>query len=140
MAYNLLADLVVLIHFLFVLFSLLGALLIIRWRKMILLHLPAAFWAAGIEFSGKICPLTPLENWLRVRGGGAGYTGDFIGQYLLWLLYPAGLTRDVQIILGAIVVVINIGIYAYLFSRYLRKRNAIKTAIENNAYLKESRK
>ena len=114
MAYKLLADLVVLVHFLFVLFSLLGALLVIRWRKMIWLHLPAALWAAGVEFSGKICPLTPLENWLRVRGGGAGYAGDFIGQYLLWLLYPSGLTRGVQIILGAIVVGINIGIYGYV--------------------------
>jgi len=117
MAYNLLADLVVLIHLLFVLFSLLGALLVIRWRKMIWLHLPAALWAAGVEFSGKICPLTPLENWLRVRGGGAGYAGDFIGQYLLWLLYPSGLTRGVQIILGFIVVGINIGIYGFLLWR-----------------------
>jgi hypothetical protein len=114
MAYNLLADLVVLVHFMFVLFALLGALLVIRWRKMIWLHWPAALWAAGVEFSGKICPLTPLENWLRVRGGGAGYAGDFIGQYLLWLLYPSGLTRGVQIILGAIVVGINIGIYGYV--------------------------
>jgi hypothetical protein len=114
MAYHLLADLVVLIHLLFVLFSVLGALLVIRWRKMLWLHLPAAFWAATIEFCGKICPLTPLENWLRIRGGGAGYTGDFIGQYLLWLLYPSGLTREIQIILGAVVVAINMGIYGYL--------------------------
>ena len=115
MVFNLLADLVLLVHFLFVLFSLLGALLMIRWHKMIWLHLPAALWAAGIEFSGKICPLTPLENWLRVKGGGAGYTGDFIGQYLLRLLYPSGLTRGVQITLGVMVVLINIGIYGYLF-------------------------
>ena len=119
MAYNLLADLVVLVHFLFVLFSLLGALLVMRWRNMIWLHLPAALWAAGVEFSGKICPLTPLENWLRLRGGEAGYAGDFIGQYLLRLLYPFGLTRYVQIILGAIVVGINIGIYGYVI--FLRK-------------------
>ena len=119
MAYNLLADLVVVVHFLFVLFSLLGALLVIRWRKVMWLHLPAAIWAAGVEFSGKICPLTPLENWLRVREGGAGYAGDFIGQYLLWLLYPSGLTRGVQIILGAVVVAINIGIYGYVI--FLRK-------------------
>ncbi len=119
MAYHLLADLVVVAHFMFVLFSLLGALLVIRWRKMMWLHLPAAVWAAGVEFSGKICPLTPLENWLRMRGGGAGYAGDFIGQYLLWLLYPFGLTRGVQIILGAIVVGINIGIYGYVI--FVRK-------------------
>ena len=116
MAYNLLADLVVFVHFLFVLFSVLGALLVIRWRKIMWLHLPAACWAAAIEFSGKICPLTPLENWLRIRGGGAAYSGDFIGQYLLWLLYPSRLTRDVQIILGVIVVGINIGVYTYLFA------------------------
>ena len=116
MAYNLLADLVVFVHFLFVLFSVLGALLVIRWRKIMWLHLPAACWAAAIEFSGKICPLTPLENWLRIRGGGTAYFGDFIGQYLLWLLYPSGLTREVQIILGVIVVGINIGVYTYLFA------------------------
>ena len=117
MAYNLLADLVVFVHFLFVLFSVLGALLVIRWRKIMWLDLPAACWAAAIEFSGKICPLTPLENWFRIRGGGAAYFGDFIGQYLLWLLYPSGLTREVQIILGVIVVGINIGVYTYLFAR-----------------------
>jgi hypothetical protein len=117
MAYDLLADLVVLIHFLFVLFSLLGALLVIRWRKMMWLHLPTALWAAGIEFSGRICPLTPLENWLRIRAGGSSYAGGFVGHYLLPLLYPAWLTRDVQIILGAIVVGINIGIYGFLLLR-----------------------
>ena len=111
MNYHLLADLVVFVHFLFVLFSVLGALLVIRWRKIMWLHVPAACWAAAIEFSGKICPLTPLENWLRLRGGETAYSGDFIGQYLLWLLYPSGLTRNVQIILGAMVVGINIGIY-----------------------------
>jgi hypothetical protein len=125
MAYNLLAGLVVLAHFLFVLFALLGALLVIRWPKIMWLHLPAALWAAGVEFSGKICPLTPLENWLRVRGGGAGYAGDFIGQYLLWLLYPSGLTRGVQIILGAIVVGINIGIYGYVI--FVRKSRVTGT-------------
>jgi hypothetical protein len=140
MAYNLLADLVVIVHFLFVLFSLLGALLVIRWRKIMWLHLPAAFWAAAVEFSGKICPLTPLENWLRIQGGGAAYSGDFIGQYLLWLLYPSGLTRGVQIILGAIVVGVNIGIYAYLFSTNLRKRNVGKTAMENNSFNTKARK
>ena len=140
MAYHLLADLVVLIHFLFVLFSLLGALLVFRWRKIMWFHLPAAFWAAAIEFSGKICPLTPLENWLRIKGGGTAYSGDFIGQYLLRLLYPSGLTRDIQIILGAIVVVINFAIYTYLFSRNLRKRNLGKAAIENDSDIKEARK
>ena len=120
MAYNLLADLVVLIHFTFVLFSVLGALLVIRWRRVLWIHLPAVFWAAWIEFSGRICPLTPLENWLRLKSGQPAYSGDFIGHYILPLLYPAGLTREVQIILGAIVVGLNIILYGYVFRRSKR--------------------
>ena len=104
MPYSLFADLVVLIHLAFVLFAVLGALLVIWWRKVLWLHLPAAGWAAWIEFSGKICPLTPLENWLRMRGGGSGY---------------AGLTRKVQFILGGIVIGVNLIIYGYVF--FIRK-------------------
>ena len=115
MTYVLLADLVVLVHFLFVLFAVLGALLIIRWRKVLWLHLPAAVWAAWIEFSGKICPLTPLENWLRMKGGGSGYAGDFVGHYLMPILYPSGLTRKVQFILGGVVIGVNLIIYGYVF-------------------------
>ena len=115
MLYLLFADLVVLIHLAFVLFTVLGALLVIRWRKVLLLHLPAALWAAWIEFSGKICPLTPLEGWLRMRGGGSGYAGDFVGQYLLPILYPSGLTRKVQFILGGVIIGVNLMIYAYVF-------------------------
>ncbi len=96
--YYVLADLVVLIHFSFVLFAVLGALLVIWWRKVLWLHLPAVVWAVWIEFSGKICPLTPLENWLRIRGGGSGYGGDFVGHYLMPILYPSGLTQKVQFI------------------------------------------
>ena len=121
MAYNLLADFVVVIHFIFVLFSLLGALLVIWWRKVLYLHLPAAVWAAWIEFSGRICPLTPLENWLRLRGGGGDYHGDFVGHYLLPVLYPSGLTRNVQFVLGGIVVGLNMIIYGYItFARKIR--------------------
>jgi hypothetical protein len=119
MAYNLLADGVVLIHLAFVLFAVLGALLIIRWRKVLWLHLPAAVWAAWIEFSGKICPLTPLENWLRMQGGGSGYAGDFVGHYLLPILYPSGLTPKVQFILGGVVIGVNLIIYGYVF--FIRK-------------------
>ena len=120
MPYQLFADLVVVIHFAFVFFSVLGALLAIRWRRIIYLHLPAAVWAAWIEFSGRICPLTPLENWLRLKGGGAGYSGDFIGHYLLPILYPSGLTRKVQFVLGGVVVGLNIIIYGYIL--FARKR------------------
>ncbi len=115
MMYLLLADWVVLIHFVFVLFSVFGALLLIRWRKIILLHLPAAAWAVWIEFSGKICPLTPLENWLRLKGGENVYSGDFVGHYLLPLIYPSNLTREIQIILGVIVAGMNMAIYGYVF-------------------------
>jgi hypothetical protein len=115
MPYNLLADVVVLIHLAFVLFAVLGALLIIRWRKVLWLHLPAAVWAAWIEFSGKICPLTPLENWLRMQGGGSGYAGGFVGHYLMPILYPSGLTPKVQFILGGVVIGVNLIIYGYVF-------------------------
>jgi len=120
MPYHLLADFVVVIHFAFVLFAVLGALLAIRWRRIIYLHLPAAVWAAWIEFSGRICPLTPLENWLRLKGGEAGYSGDFIGHYLLSILYPSGLTRKVQFVLGGVVVGLNMIIYGYIL--FARKR------------------
>ena len=115
MAYNLLADVVVLIHLAFVLFAVVGALLVIWRRKILWLHLPAVAWAAWIEFSGKICPLTPLENWLRMKGGGSGYAGDFVGHYLMPILYPAGLTRNVQFVLGGVVIGVNLIIYAYVF-------------------------
>ena len=120
MPYQLFADFVAAIHFAFVLFAVLGALLAIRWRRIIYLHLPAAVWAAWIEFSGRICPLTPLENWLRLKGGEAGYSGDFIGHYLLSILYPSGLTRKVQFVLGGVVVGLNMIIYGYIL--FARKR------------------
>lgn len=120
MPYQLFADFVVVIHFAFVLFSVLGALLAIRWRRILYLHLPAAVWAAWIEFSGRICPLTPLENWLRLKGGGPSYSGDFVGHYLLSILYPSGLTRKVQFVLGGIVVGLNMIIYGYML--FARKR------------------
>ena len=120
MMYLLLADLVVVIHFVFVLFSVLGALLLIRWRKIIWLHLPAVAWAIWIEFSGKMCPLTPLENWLRLKGGEIGYSGDFLAHYLLPLIYPSNLTREIQIILGAIVAGMNMAMYGYVF--FLRRK------------------
>ena len=115
MPYNILADLIVLIHCVFVLFSVLGAFLIIRWRMMLWFHLPAVLWAAWIEFSGGICPLTPLENWLRLKSGDAAYSDDFVAHYLLPLLYPSGLSRNIQIVLGIIVVAINLLLYGYVF-------------------------
>jgi uncharacterized protein DUF2784 len=112
-----LADFVVLIHSLFVLFVILGGLLVLRWWKLIYLHLPAAVWGAFIEFAGGICPLTPLENSLRSSAGQAGYQGGFVEHYILPVLYPAGLTRNVQQVLGTIVIAINLVIYSLIVAR-----------------------
>jgi hypothetical protein len=115
------ADLLVALHFAFVLFVLLGALLVVRWPKLVYLHLPAAVWGIWIEFSGRICPLTPLENALRRRAGESGYSGGFIEHYILPVLYPSGLTRGFQLALGLVVLAINVAIYGYLL---LRRRGA----------------
>ena len=111
----LLADAVLFIHLAFVLFVLFGGLLALKWRSVIWFHLPAAAWGAFIEFSGWICPLTPLENWLREEGGGAGYEGDFLSQYLIAILYPEALTSQIQIILGTVVLAVNLTIYGWLW-------------------------
>jgi uncharacterized protein DUF2784 len=121
--YQLLADLVVGLHLLFVLFVVLGGLLVLRWSWLAYVHLPAAIWGVWIEFTGRICPLTPLENSLRARAGETGYSGGFIEHYLLPLLYPSALTRTMQLVLGALVIVVNLCIYGYL----LRSRRSVRT-------------
>ena len=117
-----LADLIVALHFGFVLFVVLGGFLVLRWWRVAWVHLPAAIWGAWIEFTGRLCPLTPLENHYRRLGGQAGYPGGFIEHYILPVLYPHGLTRGVQIALGVIVVTLNAGLYAWALSRR-RRRN-----------------
>jgi Protein of Unknown function (DUF2784) len=117
MAYRILAELVVGLHVLFVVFVVAGGLLAIRWPWVAVVHLPAAVWGALIEFRGWICPLTPLEKSLRAAAGQAGYEGGFIEHYLLPVLYPAGLTRSVQLVLGSLVIVLNLGIYGVLLWR-----------------------
>lgn len=113
----LLADLVVVLHFAFIVFVVTGGLLLPRWPRAIWLHLPAAAWGAAIEFGGWICPLTPLENRLRALGGADAYPGDFVARHLLPLIYPEALTREVQIILGVGVVALNLAIYAWWWLR-----------------------
>jgi hypothetical protein len=113
--YLLLADLVVWIHFAFVVFVVLGGVLVMRWPRLIWVHLPAVMWGVIIELCGWICPLTPLENWLRRKGGGENDHSDFVAHYLLPMLYPQGLTRKSQITLGALVVVVNVAIYGWIF-------------------------
>ncbi len=122
--YRLLATLVLTIHFGFVLFVVLGGLLVLRWPRLAWAHVPAAVWGVLIEYSGWICPLTPLENWLRSSGGEAGYSGGFVEHYLLRTLYPQGLTRRDQLVLGTLVLAINAGGYAALIARQRRARKA----------------
>ena len=115
MLYRLGADLVVILHFGFVLFVLLGGLLLVKWPRLAWLHLPAFAWGAFVEFSGWICPLTPLEKWLRTQAGEAEYAGDFVTRYLSAVLYPEALTREVQIVLGTLVLAVNLAIYGRLW-------------------------
>jgi hypothetical protein len=115
MVYQLLAEFVLLIHFLFVLFVIFGGLLALRWQWMPWLHLPAAAWGAGIELLGWICPLTPLENALRRAGNANGYSEGFIEHYLLPILYPAELTREIQFLLACLVILINLAVYIYVY-------------------------
>jgi hypothetical protein len=122
---RLLADLVVGVHFLFVLFVLLGGLLVLHWPRLAYVHLPAAAWGVLIEFAGWVCPLTPLEQSLRLKAGEQGYSGSFIEHYVLPLLYPSALTRTIQVALGIIVIAVNLAIYGYL----LRRRRSVRTPI-----------
>ena len=112
--YAVLAGGVVLAHLLFVAFAVSGALLALRWRWVPWIHVPAVLWAAFIEFSGGICPLTPLENQLRATAGLDDYSGDFIAEYLFPLLYPEGLTRGAQILIGTVVIGLNLAAYSWL--------------------------
>lgn len=117
-----LAALVILVHFLFIVFAVAGGLLALRWRWVPWLHLPALAWGATVEFTGWVCPLTPLENALRRAAGSASYSGGFVEHYLLPLIYPAGLTREWQWVLGALLLGINVAVYAWVWRRWRLQR------------------
>ncbi len=117
MLYRLLADLVVVAHLLFIIYAILGGLLGLWNRWSLAVHVPAAVWIAIIEFRGWICPLTPLENRLRSAGGAAGYAGGFVEHYLIPVIYPAGLTRTMQFVLGGVAVVVNVAVYSFVLRR-----------------------
>ena len=121
MTFRVLADAIVVLHLAFVAFVVLGGLLVARWPRLAWLHLPAAAWGAWVEFAGRVCPLTPLENRLRDQGGTPGYTTDFVEHYLMPVLYPASLTREVQWLLGGVVVLVNALVYAALLRRSARR-------------------
>ena len=115
MLFRLAAEAVLLIHLAFIVFALFGAAVAVRWRWIVAVHLPAAAWGFFIELTGRVCPLTYLENHLRIKAGLAGYQESFIEHYLLAIIYPVGLTREVQFVLAAVVVVVNVAIYGWLF-------------------------
>ncbi|HAP39087.1 MAG TPA: DUF2784 domain-containing protein [Nitrospira sp.] len=115
MWYRVGADLILLLHLAFVLFVVTGGLLLVKWPRLAWLHLPAAVWGAVVEFTGWICPLTPLESQLRALAGESATEADFIGRYLPPLLYPETLTREIQILLGLLVLAVNLALYCWMF-------------------------
>ena len=115
--YGLLADVVVVVHLLFILFVVFGGLLALRWSWFPWLHIPAALWGAATEFFHIICPLTPLEQTLRAKSGGASYSGDFVTHYIVPIIYPSGLTEGIQWVLGAVLVLFNITVYFFIWRR-----------------------
>jgi len=122
MAYRILADAVLVVHMGFILFVVGGGFLVRRWRGVAWVHLPAVAWGALIEFMGWVCPLTPLEIWARSRAGGTGYSGGFIEHYLLPVVYPAALTHETQIVLGALVLIVNVLVYAWISGHGIKRR------------------
>ncbi len=125
MLYRLLADLVLVVHLLFIAFVVAGGFAAIRWPRLAWAHVPCFVWGALIEFAGWICPLTPLEVRLRIASGQAGYSGGFIERYLLPVIYPGALNREIQIWLGLSVLALNGVAYAWLLRR-LRRARAVR--------------
>ena len=115
------ADAIVLLHLGFIVFVVLGALCVFRWKWIVWLHVPALLWGAYVEFFGVVCPLTPLEQSLRVAAGEQGYSGGFIERYIVAAIYPAGLTASIQFAMGAFVILVNAAIYGSLWYRHRQR-------------------
>ena len=122
MRYSLAADALVILHLAFIVFVMLGGLLLLKWQRLIFLHLPAVAWGTLVELRGWLCPLTPLEQHFRTVAGETGYSGGFVQHYLLPIIYPAGLTREVQTILAMVVIASNLVIYTVVYVKYRRGR------------------
>jgi hypothetical protein len=120
MMYRFAADFLVIVHLAFILFVVSGGFLALKWRWLLWLHIPAAVWGVFIEFSSWVCPLTPLENALRMAGGRYGYHSGFIAEYVLPLIYPEALTQNLQVTLGVAVIFINVVAYGWLLLRRFR--------------------
>jgi drug/metabolite transporter superfamily protein YnfA len=116
--YNVLANAIVLAHFLFIAFVICGGLLVIRWPRLAVVHLPAVVWGAAVEIYGLVCPITPLENHFRMLAGDTSYSGDFIARYLLLVIYPENLTTTIQQLLGRLVIAVNVIIYIVVIRKY----------------------
>jgi hypothetical protein len=123
MLYSIAADILLVVHLAFIIFVMLGGLLLLKWTWVGYLHLPAVAWATLLELYGWICPLTPLEQQFRALAGESGYSGGFVQHYLLPIIYPAGLTREVQAILAASVIATNLVIYTVIYVKYRRGRH-----------------
>ncbi|PSV48202.1 DUF2784 domain-containing protein [Photobacterium indicum] len=121
MTYLILADLLVLVHLLFIIFVLLGGLLLMLRGSLIFVHLPAVIWATLISFKGWICPLTPLENHLRRVAGSADYEQGFVEHYLIPIIYPNNLTPNIQVMLGIFALLINLSIYCFVYYKRMAK-------------------
>ena len=120
MFFQALTDIVVVLHFVFILFAILGGLFVLRWHGVAWAHVPVVVYASLIEFLSWTCPLTPLENWLRHRGGSGGYEESFTEHYILPVIYPTALTFQLQVVLGILVVGINAGVYAWVIRKSRR--------------------
>ena len=116
--YNVLANAIVLAHFLFIAFVICGGLLVIRWPRLAVVHLPAVVWGAAVEIYVLVCPITPLENHFRMLAGDTSYSGDFIARYLLLVIYPENLTTTIQQLLGRLVIAVNVIIYIVVIRKY----------------------
>lgn len=132
MPYRALADLVVVFHFAVVVFVIAGGLLVLRWRRVAWVHLPVIAWVIFAELFQRICPLTFLENWLRSRGGGEAYRGDFVAHYIIPVLYPEGLTPRIQVMLGTFIFVTNVMLYLLAFGKS-RKADLVKEPTQKAA-------
>jgi hypothetical protein len=117
LVYQVFADGVVVLHLAFICFVALGGLIVLYRPRLVWVHLPCVLWGIAIELSGLVCPLTPLENALRLKGGASTYSGDFIVHYLMPVIYPEGLTRQVQIVLGFLAGAVNAAVYAWLYMK-----------------------
>lgn len=115
MTYQFAAAAVALIHLAFIVFVLLGGLLLLKWPRLAWIHVPAAVWGVLIEFFGWWCPLTKWENYFLREAGRAGYDSGFVAHYIMPLIYPAGLTRGTEIAIGILVLIVNVSIYMKVF-------------------------